>query len=678
MKFNILKHFNVWSILFLICIVTFFSYANVLNGEFQFDDRYTIIENDSIKNLDSPLRINWLERFLSGGRPVTDFTFSLNYRWGRLDVFGYHLVNILIHIGVVIVVYLFMRKTIRLTEESHPIPLPLTCHSRENGNPESKELDSCFRRNDNLFIGQNTRIELLSLTVAAIFALHPIQTQAVSYISQRAEVLNALFYIGSIMLFIKSIETNRALKRILLYLGGLVLFILSFGSKPTAISLPVILLLYDYYFLKKSSLIKRLIYSGPLIIGGMAIVVSVLTKIVGSPYIGYSIETITPYSYLLTQMRVFLTYIRLIILPMNQNLDYNYPVYHSFFDLEVFLSFLFLLLLFGLAVYLFYRSRFTVINPPTPPFNINPPTPPFNKGGQGGIISDSRLISFGILWFFIVLLPTSSVIPQRDVIMEHRLYLPSLGLILSLTIAGRMVLNTIFDKYQVSRRYGLSLIVVISILSVLAFSTNRRNAVWQDDLTLQKDVVLKSQGKPRAHYNLGTAFLKRGYYMEALSEFKKAIEARDDGSITREKIFINMGVTLLRMERADEAIDVFREGLKYFPANPGLLDNMAIALKKKGRHDEAIRYANQSLMMNPRNSDMHSLIGKIYYEQGSYEKAIEYYKKALEVNPDDLLISWDIALILDRMGRSEEASLYYKRYLSRETEGINPKDPVER
>lgn len=632
---NILKHFNVWLILFLLCIVTFLSYANVLYGEFQFDDRYTIIENDFIKKPDNFVHANWIQLFLSGGRPVTDFTFALNYRWGKLDVFGYHLVNILIHIGVVIIAYFFVRKTIR----------------------EIPPLRYTQGRNDPISSTGGANIDMIALTVAALFALHPIQTQAVSYVSQRAELLNALFYLGSLLLFIRSIETDRALKKILLYLGGLVSFILSYGSKATAISLPVILLLYDCYFLKRRPLIKRLMYSGPPIIGGSVIAAIFLTRIGGSPYIGYSIDTITPYSYLFTQMRIFLTYIRLIIFPVNQNLDYNYPVYHSFFDPQVFLSFLFLLFLFGLAIYLFYRSRVTIYDSDYTDHDLR--------------ITPGKLclISFGILWFFIVLLPSSSIIPQRDVIMEHRLYLASLGLILSLTIACRMVLNTIFDKYQVNRRYALGIIIVVGILSVLSLATNRRNTVWQDDLSLHRDIVSKSQGKPRAHYNLGTAFLKRGYYGEALSEFKKALESRDDGSITREKIFINMGVTLLRVDRTDEAIDIFREGLKLYSADPDLLDNMATALKKKGRYDEAIKYANLSLMINPWNSDMHSLIGKIYYEQGSYEKAIEYYKKALEISPDDPLISWDIALILDRMGRSEEASLYYKRYLSQQHKG---------
>lgn len=628
---NVLKRHGVMGMLLVICTVTFLSYANVLNSEFMFDDRYTIVENSFIKNLSNFIHSNWIDLLSTGSRAVTEFTFALNYRWGSLNVFGYHLVNILVHIGVVLIAFLFLRKTIRLACDKD--------ENRSGSEPEST---------------------LLSLTVVAIFSLHPIQTQAVSYISQRAETLSALFYLISLMLFIRSIEAKGRIGKISLYAGGLFSLIVSWCSKVTAVSLPVSLLLYDYFFLKKRPLGKRLTDSGLLIISMAILGILFLISKGSSPYVGFSIETITPYHYFLTQARVIMTYIRLIIVPLSQNLDYNYPVLRSFFEPQVLLSFFFIASVIGLAIYLFFRSNIAIHNPgpSSPNSQIHGSPPPRITHGE------LRLISFGIFWFFIILFPSSSVIPQRDVIFEHRLYLASLGLILSIVIAGNMLLKRIVVNFRGKDRY-IPTVVVIIIVSILAVATNIRNTVWHNDLTLWEDVVAKSPGKPRAHYNLGIAHLRRGHYEKALSELRKAKESKDDGSILREKILLNIGVTLLLTGRVDEAIDVFLEGLRFSPTEPYFLDNMAIALRKKGKHEEALKYADLSLKVNPENSEIHGLIGKIYYEQGNYGKALEYYTNALKLRSDDPFISWDIALTLEKMGKPDEASVYYRRSLSR-------------
>jgi tetratricopeptide (TPR) repeat protein len=187
--------------------------------------------------------------------------------------------------------------------------------------------------------------------------------------------------------------------------------------------------------------------------------------------------------YLLTQFRVIVTYIRLVFLPFNQNLDYDYPVFKNFFELSVLISFLFLMTILLCANRLF---------------------------------SKYRLVSFSILWFFLALLPESSFFAIKDVIFEHRLYLPLAGVSLFL-VSG---------AYYLIGKNGLKAMVVVLTMVLACYSvlTYQRNKVWKDPLTLWDDTVHKSPHKARGYGNRGMAYYKQGDFTHALSDFNKAIE----------------------------------------------------------------------------------------------------------------------------------------------------------
>jgi hypothetical protein len=195
----------------------------------------------------------------------------------------------------------------------------------------------------------------------------------------------------------------------------------------------------------------------------------------------------TRWEYLFTQFRVIVTYIRLFFFPVNQNLDYDYPIFHSFFAPQVFLSFLFLLVFFGVAVYLLYRSMFNVHYSTLETQNSNLETPHSQSGAE-------RLIAFGIVWFFVTLSLESSIVPIFDVIFEHRLYLPSIGLIICFVT----LLFMLARRFRTNARDPLSglivaLVVVVCIYSGTAYARNR---VRGDEEHFWTDVVSKSPLKP--------------------------------------------------------------------------------------------------------------------------------------------------------------------------------------
>lgn len=384
----------------LIAASTLLVYSNTFHSTFHFDDVEQIVENSKIKDLGN------LREILNGQRGVAVATFAVNYAIGGLNVFGYHLVNILIHIINGILVYFLIFLTLSLIKNP----------------PFSKGGAGGFD-------GWSSRI---ALYVALIFAVHPVQTQAVTYITQRMESLASLFYLLGLLLFISGARARSFFTTSLLYCGVLASYILGFKSKEIVITLPAILFLYDLYFISSGN-VKGLLKRWPLYLSLFILLLYLASKtmvpadavnaIKGDAFsdvtnatAGFAVKEITPGQYLLTQFNVIMTYLRLLILPVEQNLDYDYAVSRSLFELRTLLSFIGVVSILSAAVYLFMRP-------------------------VSWITRHGRIISFFILWFFIILSPTSSFIPIQDVIFEHRVYLPSVGFIAIFVILLDEILN---------------------------------------------------------------------------------------------------------------------------------------------------------------------------------------------------------------------------------------------
>src|SRR3990167_7117322 len=369
---SFLKRYSFLISLSLITITAFLIYSNTFASPFHFDDEHNIVENYKLRDLSN----FWPP---SGSRYVGVLSFALNYHFGGLNVFGYHLVNIIIHIINGLLIWWLIILTFKT-----PV---MQVYVGQGLSPALTP--------DRIIRGLKADLPYLTaLTASLIFVSHPIQTQAVTYIVQRFASLATLFYILS-----------------------LVSAILAMKTKEISLTLPFVIILYEVMFFAPTKqnygFAKRLLYLIPVTLTAFIIPLSLIgtDRPVGD-MIGelreaaQETEEISRDVYLLTQFRVIVTYIRLLFLPINQNLDYDYPLSHSLFEPQTFVSFLFLSAIFVFAVYLFIRSRRTD-----------------NAHGL--------LISFGILWFFITLSVESSIIPIRDVIFEHRLYLPSVGIVIA-------------------------------------------------------------------------------------------------------------------------------------------------------------------------------------------------------------------------------------------------------
>jgi hypothetical protein len=381
-------------------------YSNTFNSTFHFDDTPQIVENLKLRDLKN------LPEIIKGARGVTMATFAMNYAAGGLNVVGYHIVNTWIHIINGILVYFLVFLTLSRIST-----------------------DTVWSK----------RIAAFS---ALLFALHPVQTQAVTYIVQRMESLASLFFLAGLLIFLKAATASTQKKRLILYACVVLTFIAGFKSKEIAITLPAVIFLYDLYFLSGGS-IRGVAVRWPLyaILAVIVVYLSISTIVpmggfgdlseessglaglaaapaAEPPSAGFGVESITPKEYLFTQLNVLFYYMTLLVVPANQNLDYDFPVSGAFFETPQLnegtalnipipppaVSLVLHMAVIGLAVYFFIRSR--------------------KKPGPRGLAA-----SFFILWFYIILSPTSSFIPILDVIFEHRVYLPSLGFFVVFAIA---------------------------------------------------------------------------------------------------------------------------------------------------------------------------------------------------------------------------------------------------
>ena len=351
----------------LIAVMILIAYSNTFTASFHFDDNTTIVENYALK------LFTW-ENFLSmfsGTRPVVNLSLFFNYYLSGLNVVGWHIFNIFFHIMNTYFVYLFILWTLGLPSLSE-------------------------RYGD--------RARRIAIFGALLFGLHPIQTESVTYIISRTELLAAFFYLATFLLFIKGAKTNRFYYYIACFFTSL----LAVESKEWAVTLPAMLFLYDYLFLSDSTLKSVLsrwkAYVLVALPWGLIAYVMMTTTLSGAGFGITGERSITPVTYLLTSFNVLWTYIRILFYPVNQNLDYSYPIAKTLFEFPTILSFAGHLLVVIAAFLLYLRKRWT-------------------------------LIPFGIAWFYITLSPTQSFVPILDVIFEHRVYLPSIGFFIAFITA---------------------------------------------------------------------------------------------------------------------------------------------------------------------------------------------------------------------------------------------------
>ncbi len=593
----------------LISILGLLAYSNTFHVPFHLDDTPNIVANYKLRDLSN----SWPP---SESRWFGFLTFALNYYFGGLNTIGYHVVNLIIHIFNAILVYLFVMLTFKTPFFSS--------QQSEVSNQKKQTLLHPFT--------------YLPLFIALLFVSHPIQTQAVTYIVQRFTSLATMLYLLSLVTYIKSRLSTLPATRYTLYAVSLISAILAMKTKEIAFTLPVVIALYEFMFFEGKIKNKNL-YLIPILLAILIIPLSIINvdKPIGDAIgelreASQETEEIPRWSYLFTQLRVIVTYIRLLFLPINQNLDYDYPLYNSFSNPQVFLSFLFLLIILALGVYLLYAKRYK--------------------------LSATRLFTFGIFWFFITLFVESSVIPIRDLINEHRLYLPGIGLVVAFMASIFSAVQFIGSRRRFALFYSVPplIIFIAAITIVLSIAAYQRNAVWQDEMSLWENVVRKSPQKARGHNNLGIAYYKEGLTDKAIEHYLIALKLNPDYA----EIYNNIGLSYYNKGLTDMAIEHYLIALRIKPDYVEAHNNLGNAYKDKGLTAKAIEHYQIALKLNPDYAEAHMNMANDYDDKGMTAKAIEHYQIALKLKPDYAEAHYNLGVAYGRRGLLDRAIKEYQ------------------
>ena len=558
----------------LLIIAGIAAYSNSFAGSFHFDDFPNIVSNQAISNL-----FNWKAwMFFNSYRPVAFFTFALNYHFNGIDVFGYHLVNLTIHLLNALLVW---RLVMLLFRSPY-----LRYHA---------------------FVASAGQIAFFS---ALLFVVHPLMTESVTYIVQRLESLASMFCLLSLVLFIKGILHERTFSRIGFYLGSAVAAFLGFLAKETAYSLPFLMIMVYFFFFYRRTASKR--FSSLILCLLLLAVFSFFTLMAlksgkyfsvippreGHPYF------ITPLHYYYTQINVLVTYLRLIIVPLNQTLDYNFPMAISLAGPNILINLSCLLLLLSVAVWQYKKDR---------------------------------LISFGILWFFVSIAP-QALVPRSNFIFEHRAYLSAFGIIL----IWILLLYYLFGRINLMKYRGsgsgtgfFSLACCLLLLQCIVFGwmTYERNKVWHDEYSLWSDCLQKEPRSARAMVNLGCEQVYRLEYLQAIKNFDQAIRIFPlylQAWNSRAAVRINLGDN-------EKAIKELNFVILQKPDFNDAYINRGIAFRNLKRYDASISDFTVSLSIKANRPDTYFQRGLSFWMAGRNESALTDLMQAASMNNRDAI-----------------------------------------
>ncbi|NVN98791.1 MAG: tetratricopeptide repeat protein [Geobacteraceae bacterium] len=548
-----------------ILLLGFLAYSNTFTSPFIFDDLPNISANPLVRDFS----LHAIRDAFTTRRGVGIVTFQLNYLLAKDSVVFYHLTNLLIHLGNSILVLLLLRLMLK---------------TATYGAPKGGGSQASFP---------------LPFFVALLFAVHPLQTQAVTYIIQRFASLATLFYLLAVFTYLKARveqkESGRAFTaRSLVFMCVTALSaFLAVNTKEIAFTIPAAIVLTELVFFGASP--RKLSLIG---FGGVSLLAALLIKL--STY-GTSVLTAlndatrvqsiaSRTDYMFTQFRVIVTYIRLIFFPANQRVEYDYPLLKSFLDWRVFCSFLLIVLLIGLAGYLLKSDADR--------------TSPYR-----------RIAAFGILWFFLTLSIESSFIPIIDLIFEHRVYLPMFG-----------ALTTIISLVSIlAEKSGFGLARLCRVLFLIAIifggATFARNSVWGSELSLWTDNVAKSPQSGRAWHHLGAAYISKRNPSEALAATVRSIELDKSSAATWNNLGIALDLFGVYSDRFNRTTEMFSE--------PGAITSVNVGRWK---------------------SDVNNNLGLSYEILGNLQNAADCYRNAVGYNPSMGLAYYNLGILNAKSG----------------------------
>lgn len=566
----------------LLVIAGLLAYQNSFTAPFVFDDTTSIVENHSLRHLWplwGPLSPPHGRGRTVEGRPVVNLTFAVNYALGGVNPWGYHALNLVIHILAGLTLFGIVRRTL--------LRPGMAKRYGAEANP-------------------------LALAIAAIWMLHPLQTEAVTYVAQRAESLMGLFYLLTLYCFVRGVESTKPGRW---YALSVAACLLGMGSKETMVSAPLMVLLYDWIFVagdfrevRKQRWQLYLGLASTWVVLGYLVVA---TKNRGGTA-GFGGE-VAWWPYALTQCRAIGHYLKLSVWPYPLVFDYGTATVKHVRE-----ALPYALLLAALAV--------------------------------GTVIAlwHRRAVGFLGVWFFAILAPSSSFVPVATQTMaEHRMYLPLVAVI---------VLAVLGIYAWIGPR---SLPAFLAVAVGLGIMTAYRNEDYRSNLALWRDTAAKLPSNVRAYVNVGFSLFQADRLPEAVEEYGQALRIDPDSADAHN----NLGIALFALGRAPEGLKHFQRSLQLKPHWAPMHFNFAGALARSGQLEDAITQYREALRITPDYPEARYSLGGVLLLLGRIPEAISEYEETLRIDPDYAEAHYNLGNALARSGKLTDAMVQYQEAL---------------
>ena len=571
--------------------VALLAYHNSFSGPFIYDDGPSILENPTIRHLWPITRVLRPPHANRGitveGRPLINLSLAVNYALGGTNVWGYHAFNLAIHILAGLALLGIVRRTLRQPG------------LRDRFGGAANEL---------------------ALAVALIWTVHPLQTESVTYVAQRAESIMGLLYLATLYCFLRGADSPRPG---LWYGLSVMACAMGMATKEVMVTAPVVVLLYDRAFLagsfREAWRRRKPVYLG---LAGTWVLLGFILAHGQLPVTRANARRLglTWWQYLATEPGVVLHYLRLSVWPQPLCFDYHgWPMAKNLSSVVP--PALVIVLLLGLTVW------------------------------ACGTTASSRgwraICGFWGAWFFLILAPSSSVIPLDSPAYEHRMYLP---------LAAVVVLG-VLGIYALAGRRSVAVFGVL--VMVLTFLTLRRNLDYRSELAIWQDTVLKRPNNSRAHTSLGAAFKSLGRVQEGIEQYQEALRLEPDNPEANN----NLGNALLGLNQVPDAVAHFERALRTLPGFAEAHNNLGVALARLGMLQEAIQHWEQALRIKPDFAEAHNNLGLGLMRTGQIQEAIGHYEQALRIKPDYADAHYNLGLAMEQVGRLPEAMSQYEQAL---------------
>jgi tetratricopeptide (TPR) repeat protein len=612
----------------VVAIAVFAVYGRAIDAPFIFDDINSVQTNATITKLwplvgdaANPGPLYGPKFAPTSARPVVNLSLALNYQIGGFEPLGYRLFNIGLHIFSALLLGAIVRRTLRLP----------------------------------YFDGRFDAVaEWLSLAAMLLWALHPLQTEAVVYVTQRTELMVGFFYLATLYCSLRywttlpasaevgrdeSTEAGEILPRGINNdrSGWLVLASLAcvagMGSKQVMVSAPLIVLLYERTFIA-GSLKKARRDSWPLYLGLSCGWALLLWLNYGNPHsdsTGFQ-HGVSGYVWWLTQTKVLLMYFQLVVWPWPLVIHYEMPYLQSFREAW---PYLLPVALLGVGILLWLWRN--------------------------------HAIGFLGTWVFAILMPTLVVPIISEVAAERRMYLPLAAISVLVVVGGYELARWAVKRREesapsIANSSGPLIAIVAAALvvaMVLAGVSNRRLASYDDEMTLWQEVLELQPNNHVAHSNVGTGHYDAGNLAEASEHFREAIRLKPDSSLAH----YNLALVLAKNGEIDEAVDHFQLAVKYRPGSPELLNNLGVSMFVAGRYDEAIPILVEAIELKPSMWRAHDNLGSALLKAGRLTEAIARFQHAVKLNPHALDVHAHLADAQAKADRPGEAIATAQRAL---------------